>query len=287
MKTNSRLSVFALQQKSGRPAAAMVLTVFALIYFLHLLTLLIINMQAGWFTQLESQYGLPVGLYTFEYYFRSNFYIDYGISIGNNVQPATTTQFLIRSEIVFTASLIAIVAALTLAHVKVNRGNDTIRRLSVSHRSVTTIQWLSDCAYTLTVWLSHLVVICLFYILYISLAPAELIYPNNLFRLFARERYLYFLFPVLNPLSLIRMLSLTLAISFLPSLISGIIDSILEKEFIPGMLAPAMISIGLICWSCFSSSHIGSLLLCLSSMLVSAFSWYITVALNDPKKNEE
>jgi len=226
-------------------------------------------MQAGWFTQLETQHGLPFGteFYTFEYYFRSYSYSQTNIII----QPVTTTQFLIRSEIVFLASLVAIVATLTLAHVKVGSGSDTIGRLSTSRRSVITMQWLSDCAYTLTVWLSHLVVIFLIYIFYISLAPDELIYPNNLYRLFAMERYLYLLFPVLNPLSLIRMVSLVLAISFLPSLISRIIDSILEKGFAPGKLVLPTILIGLICWGYFSGSHAASLILCAIAALVGAF----------------
>jgi len=67
------------------------------------------------------------------------------------------------------------------------------------------------------------------------------------------------------------MFSLILAISFLPSLISGIIDSILEKDFTTGIFVLLTILIGLICWSYFSSAHIGSLILCVITALVGAF----------------
>jgi len=269
MKPSSKLAIFALQQKSSRPGATIVLTVFTLVYFLYLLTLLIINVQAGWFAQLETQYEYSTftELYNFEYYFRSYSYNDYNISI----QTTTTTQFLVRSEIMFIASLTAMVIVLAMAHYKATNGSDTIKRLSISHRSVKVMQWLSDCVYIFTIWLSHLVVIFAFYIVYLSLAPDELIYPNNLFLLFAKERYLYLLFPVLNPLSLIRMLSLILAISFLPSLISGIIDSILEKDFEFGMLVLPIILIGIISWSFLSSGHIASLILCAIAAFAGVF----------------
>ena len=274
MKTNSRLSVLLLQQKSSRPGAPIVLTVFTLVYFLYLLTILIINMQAGWFVRQVAENGIIEysEVYTFDYYFNSNNYIsrEYDKPV-----PASTTPYLIRSEIIFLASLASIVLVLTAAHVRMRSGNDTMKRLSISHRSVIAMQWLSDFIYTLSLWFSHLAVIFLLHMVYVRLAPWDLVHQSNLYTLFAAERYLYMLFPVVNPLSLIRMFSLILAISFLPSLISGIIDSILEKDFFPGIFVLPTILTGLICWSYFSSSHTGSLILCVIAALVGAFCFYV------------
>lgn len=180
-------------------------------------------------------------------------------------------RFLIHSEIVFLVSLIALVFALTLAHIKMDKGSDTLKRLSILSPRVKIMQWLSDYVYTLLIWLSHLVVIFLFYVIYISLTTAELVHPHYFYQLFARERYLYMLFPILNPLSLIRMLSLVLAISFLPSLISDIIENISGKEFSIGDLFMPILLIGLIGWGYFEPTHEWSLIVCVIAMIVGAF----------------
>jgi len=227
-------------------------------------------MQAGWFVRQVAENGIIEysEVYTFDYYFNSNNYISREY---DKPAPASTTPFLIRSEIIFLASLASIVIALTMAHVKMRSGNDTMNRLSISHRSVITLRWLSDFIYTLSLWFSHLAVIFLFHMVYVRLAPWDLVHPSNLYSLFTAERYLYMLFPVVNPLSLVRMFSLILAISFLPSLISGIIESILEKDFTPGIFVLSTILTGLICWSYFSSDHTWSLILCVIAALVGAF----------------
>ena len=270
MKTNSRLSVLLLQQKSSWPGAPIVLTVFTLVYFLYLLTMLIINMQAGWFVRQVAENGIIEysEVYTFDYYFNSNSYTsrEYDKPV-----PASTTPFLIRSEIIFLTSLASIVLVLTAAHIRMRSGNDTMKRLSISHRSVIAMRWLSDFIYTLSLWFSHLAVIFLFHMVYVRLAPWDLVHPSNLYTLFAEERYLYMLFPVVNPLSLIRMFSLILAFSILPSLISSVIGRIQEKDFTPGIFVLSTILTGLICWSYFSSDHTWSLILCVIAALVGAF----------------
>ena len=48
MKPKNKLSIFALQQRSSRPAATVVLIIFSLVYIIYLIILLVINMQKGW-----------------------------------------------------------------------------------------------------------------------------------------------------------------------------------------------------------------------------------------------
>lgn len=268
MKTKSKLSIFALQQRLSRPGATSVLAVFTPGYLLYLVTLLVINMQKGWFA-MQTPHGGANGwstfneIYTFEYYFKS---YDYSLYSDNGAQALTdsTTLFLVRSEIVFLVSLVALVLALTMAHVKMNRGGDTIKRLPILSRSVKITQWLSDLVYTLFIWFAHLFVIFLFYMIYMHFAPAELAYPQNLYSLFAGERYLYMLFPVLNPISFVRMILLITAISFLPTLISSVIDG-----FYVGNLFILILLVGLICWGYFASDHIGSIVICGIAMVAS------------------
>ena len=249
MKPKNKFSIFALQQSSSRPGATIVFAVFTLGYLLYLIAIRVINTETTWFN---------IWRFRFEDFFVNNY------AMG-------MTSYLIRSEIVFLVSLIAIVLVLTLAHVKMNKGIDTIKRLSISDRSVKLMQWLSDCAYTLGIWLAHLAVIFLFYIFNMLFYHSNQIDPNRLYTIFASERYLYMLFPILNPLSLVRMLSLVIAISFLPSLISGIIDNILEKTFsIRNLFAPILL-IGLIGLSYFTPGHGLSLIVCVIVMIVGVF----------------
>lgn len=269
MKTKSKLSIFALQQRLSRPGATSVLAVFTPGYLLYLVTLLVINMQKGWFA-MQTPHGGANGwstfneIYTFEYYFKS---YDYSLYSDNGAQALTdsTTPFLVRSEIVFLVSLVALVLALTMAHVKMNRGGDTIKRLPILSRSVKITQWLSDLVYTLFIWFAHLFVIFLFYMIYMHFAPAELAYPQNLYSLFAGERYLYMLFPVLNPISFVRMISLVTAISFLPSIISHIIDNL--EDLGKGELFIPILLVGLICWAYFQSGHVWSIVACLIAVI--------------------
>ena len=265
----SKLSIFSLQQRLSRPGTTVVICIFSLGYLLYLFSLLAINMQKGWYSIQESPlirstiYAVPDETYTFEYFFRS--YDNYFTGFPNN----STTPFLVRSEIIFLGSLIAIVLALTLAHIKARKSGGTINRLSLPIRSIRIMQWLSDCVYTLLIWLLHLVVIFLFYIVYVHSAPVELTYPQNLYTLFIHERYLYLIFPVLNPVSIIRMSSLVLAVSFLPSVISMVVDDILDGQgFSLGMLFQPGVLAGLICWGFFSSNHIWSTVACAAAMIV-------------------
>ena len=249
MKPKSKLSIFALQQSSSRPGVTIVFTVFTLGYLLYLIAIRVINTQTTW---------LNMWRFRFEDYFMNN-------------NAMGMTSYLIRSEIVFLASLIVLVLVLSLAYVKVNKGIDTIKRLSISDRSVRLMQWLSDCAYTLGMWLAHLTVIILFYIFNVLYYHSDQMDLNRLYTIFACERYLYMLFPIMNPLSLVRMLSLVIAISFLPSLISGIIDNILEKTFsIRNLFAPILL-IGLIGLSYFTPGHELSLIVCVIAMIVGVF----------------
>jgi len=260
---SSKLSIYTLQQKLSRPGTTVVFAIFVLGYVIYLTVLLGINMHKGWFAAQR----LPGGehyfdeVYTFDYYFKSYDYSNYR---RNDVQPLSdsTTPFLVRSEVVFIASLFAMVVPLTLARQKAVKGDDTIKRIPLSDKSVYFMQWLSDFANTLCIWLLHLTVIFVFYILYICLAPSELTYPQNLYALFASERYLYMLFPVLNPVSLARMLPLVMAVSFLPSVISSFFEnSLLDldlKKTIPRVLLLA----GLICWGCFDTGHVRSIVAC-------------------------
>ena len=151
-----------------------------------------------------------------------------------------------------------------------------MKRLPVLGRSVKVMQWLSDFIYTLCIWLSHLVVIFLFYMIYNHFAPVELTYPQNFYSLFASERYLYMLFPVLNPLSLFRMLSLVLAVSFLPSLISSAFERIWDGESKAKAFLLAAIHIGLICWGYFASSHLMSMIACLVALTAGIIIIFIT-----------
>lgn len=229
--------------------------------------LLFINMQKGWFTtQAPEGYSLFNEIYTFDYFFKSNQYGS-GIRLTNS-----TTSFLLRSEIVFLISIVAMIFALILAHVKMNKGNETISRLPILNPSVKTMQWLSDFLYTLCIWLAHLVGIFVFYIIYTRLAPAELRYSQSLYQLFAGERYLYMLFPVLNPLSWIRMFSLMLAISFLPSLISKVIEDFEENDFSDDSSGIRLLSIapliGFIGWGYFASSHLWSIIACMAAAVI-------------------
>lgn len=305
MKSKSNLSIFALQQRSSRPGATVVLIVFTLIYLLYLGTLLVINMQKGWFAVQNSNPEEIAGynnevyivdrsafneVYPFEYYFKST---DYSYR-DNGVRDFTnsTTPFLIRSEIMFLISLAAMVLALTMAHVKINKGSDTIKRLPYLNSSVKVMQWMSDCAYVLLIWLAHLAVIFLFYVIYMFLAPIELKYPQNLYALFTGERYLYMLFPVLNPISLIRMLSLVLAVSFIPSFAFSIINDMSQKDSygdgIPygNKIFRLILLIGLICWGYFASSHIWSIIVCIAAMVIGYFLTGLNYWLNRSQLNE-
>lgn len=96
MKSKSKLSIYALQQKLSRPGATVVLTVFTLGYFLYLTALLVINMQKGWYVTHEQQgWNSFNEIYTFEYYFKSYDYsIDrsHGLILSNSTTPHKTSM---------------------------------------------------------------------------------------------------------------------------------------------------------------------------------------------------
>jgi len=268
-KGKGKFSIFALQQQLGRPGTTVVFAVFLLGYLLYLCVMLGIIAQKGW-ASLRSQITYGSEIYTFEYFFKSYDYSNYDFI----PYPDSTTPYLIRSEPVFLVSLVSMVFALTLAHFKARTGGATIDRLSFSRRKVCVVQWLSDLASTLCVWLSHLVVIFLFYAVFTLFAPAGLKYPQNLYMLFASERYLYMLFPVLNPISLIRMLSLALAVSFLPSLISTAFEEHVSAYRIALALLYGGISVGTLYWGYSSSDQIWSLIACLIAAHFSFLIYY-------------
>jgi len=174
--SKSKLSIFALQQKFSRPGTTIVLTVFTLGYLAYLIILLAINMQKGWYAEvprLEIEqpdaiyvYGSYKETYTYEYYFIG---YDFSQYLKNGIETLTdssTSHYLIRSEIVFFISLFCMTLALVIAHFKASNGGETLSRLSLSKRSIYVMQWLSDCIYTVHLWLSHLVVVFLFYLAY-------------------------------------------------------------------------------------------------------------------------
>lgn len=296
----SRFSIFALQQRMSRPGSTAVFAVFLVGYLLYLCILLGINTREGWYSSFQwsrtgQQYDKSFQsyeqevtyshtyAYTFAYFFKGDDYINAG-----NVPFLDTTPYLIPSELVFPISLVSMVFALTLARFKVRKGGATLRRLSLPGRSIYIMQWLSDLVHTLCVWLLHLAVIFLFYTAYMRFAPAELTYPQNLYMLFASERYLYMLFPVLNPISLARMLPLVVAVSLLPSLISSAFESIYDSvadSHLPslgssvfesifgvdsnmGALVLVGVSVGVTCWGYFSSDRTWSPVICLFAMAV-------------------
>ena len=265
---SSKLSIFGLQKKLSRPGTTVVFSVFVLAYFVYLTVLLGINMHKGWFATHKMQGGeLCINeVYTFEYYFRGS---ENSRRHLHSVDPlsGSTTPFLVRSETVFITSLFAMVIPLTLARQKARKSGDTLRRLSLSNKSIFVMQWLSDFANTLCLWLSHLTVIFAFYIVYICLAPIELTYPQNLYALFAGERYLYMLFPVLNPVSLARMLPLILAVSFLPSVISSFFENSLRDLDLKKTIPRVLFLIGLICWGYYDSWHVRSIIVCVIALV--------------------
>ena len=259
MKSKSKQSIFALQQKLSTPGATVVLTVFTLGYFLYLACLLLINTKNGWFE--EPPFPILRYFPLLECYHAPH-YIEYPFEFHKKI-----IQLLFRSESVFLFSLIALVAVLTLTHVKMNRGKDTINRLSIKNPSIKIMQWLSDFVYTILIWLSHLIVFFLFHLFYMYLAQNELIYLQNLYTLFASERYLYMLFPVLNPLSFVRMISLAIAVSALPCFISILIDDIKEPET-PTFFVSTIV-VGLIWWGYVESKHVYSIVICVIAATVS------------------
>ena len=264
MKQKNKLSVFALQQRLNRPIMTIVMLVFTLGYLLYLVILLTINAKKGWFTTLE--YRTTSGtmyeneIYNLGYFFQSfkSGFKDYPINFSNS-----TTPFLIRSEIIFFFSLIAVVVALTVANVKMNRNSYMLKRLSISSGSTKTIRCLSDCINIALMWFLHVGVIVIFSIIYSHFAPLELKDPQNLYRLFASERYLYLLFPVLNPISLIRMITLIIGISPLPYYISRIFNEKKDEGVSIGSIVVSVILIGLFCWCYFAKGHVMSLVICI------------------------
>jgi len=288
MKTNSRLSVFALQQRLSRPLTTVVLSVFTAGYLIYLTILLVINMQKGWFTVMEQPELLSLTeIYDFQYYFSSYDYSSFSRFFTTNYQTGmhieydskiflanSTTPFLIRSEIIFWCSVVSMVFALIPAHTKMNKGGETIRRLPVFRSTTIVMQWLSDFVYILSIWFSHLVVIFLFYLLYASLAPAQLISVQNLYSLFTGEYYLYMFFQVVNPVSIIRMVSLVLAISFLPSLVSYLLfdpDPLILK------LTCLLILIWMIYWSILPKGDLGGIFACAAAMMTGILGFIFTL----------
>jgi hypothetical protein len=286
MKTKSKLSIFALHQRLSRPGTTIVLAVFTLGFLMYLCTLLAVNMQKGWYAEVPGFYQeRPDGtydrgpyreIYTFEYYFKGYDFSGYRKDDIEPLTAASTTHYLVHTEIVFLASLFGVVLALILTRFKLRKSDDTINRLSLSKRSIYIMQWLSDFLFILYVWLAHLASLFLFYLIYMHLAPAELTYPQNLYSLFAGERYLYMLFPVLNPISAVRMLSLVLSVSFLPSIVFFRIKVYRDNNInihiiltvimlVGGMLA------GLICWGFFQKGHVMSIIACASALVVALF----------------
>jgi len=272
MKSNSKSSIFALQQKLSRPGITVVLAIFMFMYLLYLVILLTINLQKGGFALQTPETEKIVGydnsvyevdysfneVYPFSYYFKSYKYNkrDDGISNLTN----STTPYLIRSETVFLASLATLVIVLTHAHTKANNGYETIERIPLSKQSIKTIQWLSDFVSTLGVWMAHLAVIYVFYVIYMLFSPDHLIHTQSLYKLFVSERYLYMLFPVISLTALLRMLPLLLAISLLPSIISDIFfqkqnaSTDEDTKNLPlGGLIFTLFIIALIYWGYFSS----------------------------------
>lgn len=293
MKSKNKLSIFALQHKLSRPLATIVLIGFSLGYLLYLVTLLIINAKKGWFTvQFESIPILKLNeIYTFEYYFMSYNYSNIYSNYINASLSNSTTPFLLRSEIIFFMSIVAIVIALTISHIKMDSGSGTTGRLSLSDSSIKTMQWLSDFIHIVFIWLIHIIIIFLFYVIYMHFAPAELKYPQNLYMLFASEGYLYLLFPILNPVSLIRMISLITAVSFLPSIIADIFSD--TKEFSLKSLIMPILPAVLICLAFFASSHIWSIIAGLLAMFaciiyckILKFTGKHVVILDEDKANE-
>jgi len=120
-------------------------------------------------------------------------------------------------------------------------------------------------------------VIFLFYVIYNHFAPVGLTYPQNFYSLFASERYLYMLFPVLNPVSLVRMFSLVLAVSFLPSLISSVFEEVFDGESKAGALLLVGIHIGLICWGYYASSHVMSIIACLIALVAGIINYVYNI----------
>jgi hypothetical protein len=271
----SKFSIFALHQRLSRPATTVVFTIFVLGYLLYLCTLLTINAQKDWYTEQAPVEWDGISfyeIYTFEYYFKG---IDYTIVSVNDTKTYvtnSTTPYLIHSEPVFLVSLLGIVLALSLAHIKTEK-NETMKRLPVLDRTAKVMQWSSDFIYTLCIWLSHLIVIFLFYMIYNHFAPVELTYPQNLYLFFATVRYLYMLFPVLNPISLVRMFSLVFAVSFLPSFISLAFGNILDRKSKVRTLLSVGIKIGLICWGYFASTHVMSIIACLIALAAGVFNF--------------
>ena len=121
----SKFSIFALHQRLSRPATTVVFAVFVVGYLLYLCTLLTINAQKGWYTkQTPVEWGDHSfnEIYTFEYYFKSYKSSDYGHYDGIEAYVTdSTTPYLIRSEPVFLVSLLGIVLALSLAHIKTKK----------------------------------------------------------------------------------------------------------------------------------------------------------------------
>ena len=273
MMMKSRFAVFALQQRLSRRGIIIVLAVFGLGYLLYLNILLSVTLQEDWMKD-ERTARIEAGWhvydevsYPFESYFKeSSESPDWTI----NIKP-----YLIPSETVFLLSLFIMVLALTLAHVTMRKGCCIINRLPLPKRSVFFMQWLSDFFHTVCIWLSHLAVIFMFNIIYMHRVPIELAYSQNLYSLFAFERYLYLLFPVLNPIAFIRMIALMLSVSFLPAALSSFFEdiSVLRSTgywhgFDLKVSGMSILLIGLILLGYYESGHLSSIITCSIAMIV-------------------
>ena len=284
MMVRSRFSIFALQQRLSRPGTTIVFAVFTLGYLLYLTILLSITLQEGDVKEIIPQWGDQVVdyewyenvlikvSYPFNFYFSNNYGSDY---YGYSMLPNSVKPFVIRSETIFLISLFTMVLVLTLAHVKARKGRYIINRLPLSLRSVYAMQWLSDFVHVLCLWLSHLAVIFIFYMIYMYKAPAEFTYPQNLYTLFADEQYLYLLFPILNPISFARMFTLMFAVSVLPASLASFFEDISillspqhERWFDLGRAYMTMALIGLILWAYYESGHLSSITVCSIAMVV-------------------